>query len=179
MTRGRLQISILFVVVAAVVAVIAATAGGSTKKSQPPVAASSAISVTQTSVGKVLTDANGRALYLFAADQPGISKLSSAGLAVWPALTSATSPKATGGAAARLIGTATGSDGGTQITYNGHPLYYYVGDHSSGQIRGQGLNQFGARWYVLSATGAAITATPNSAAAPAATGSGSTSAYNY
>jgi predicted lipoprotein with Yx(FWY)xxD motif len=177
MTRSRVPISILVVVIAAVVAVIAATAGGSTKKSQPPVAASSAISVKQTSVGKVLTDANGRALYLFAGDKPGVSKLSAAGLAVWPAFSSATPPKATGGAVAGQIGTATGSGGGTQITYNGHPLYYFVGDHSPGQIHGQALNEFGARWYVLSATGATITTTPTSAPAPAPTGSGSSSAY--
>ena len=62
MTRSRLSIPILVVAIAAVVAVIAASSGGSTKKSRPPVAASSTISVTHTSVGRVLTDANGRAL---------------------------------------------------------------------------------------------------------------------
>ena len=45
-----------------------------------------------------------------------------------------------------------------QITYNGHSLYYYVGDRHAGQVSGQALNQFGARWYVLSASGAPITA---------------------
>ena len=45
----------------------------------------------------------------------------------------------------------------SQIAYNGHPLYYYVGDHGPGQTTGQGLNQFGALWYVLSPAGTAIT----------------------
>jgi Secreted repeat of unknown function len=59
-----------------------------------------------------------------------------------------------------------------------HPLYYFVGDKSPGQVRGQGLNEFGARWYVLSSSGSAITSAAKSAA-PASTGSGSGSAYGY
>lgn len=177
MNRTRLSLPILVVLVAAIVAVIVAVSGGKTK-AQPAVAAGSAISLKQTSVGKVLVDANGRTLYLFAGDKPNASTLSAAGLAVWPAFTAATPPRASGGVNAAQIGTATGSSGSTQITYNGHPLYYYVGDHQPGQVLGQGLNQFGARWYVLSATGAANTSAPaKSAAAPASTGSGS--GYGY
>ncbi|MGH2886727.1 MAG: hypothetical protein ACRDPA_29225, partial [Solirubrobacteraceae bacterium] len=54
------------------------------------------------------------------------------------------------------IGTIPGSG---QVTYDGHPVYYYVGDQTAGQTTGQGLNQFGARWYALSAPGRAITST--------------------
>jgi predicted lipoprotein with Yx(FWY)xxD motif len=180
MKRIRLSLPILVVIVAATVAIIVATSGGGTSKAQTAVAANSAISLKQTSVGKVLVDANGRTLYLFAGDKRNVSTLSAAGRAIWPPFTSTTRPQATGGVAAAQIGTATGTRGRTQITYNGHPLYYYVGDHQPGQTAGQGLNQFGGRWYALAATGAAITSAPKSAPTPpASTGSGSTSSYGY
>lgn len=75
------------------------------------------------------------------------------------------------------IGTVRGATGAAQVTYNGHPLYYFVGDHSSGQTTGQGLNQFGALWYVLSPRGAEITSAPRASAPSPSTGSGS--AYGY
>ena len=49
--------------------------------------------------------------------------------------------------------TARAGDGGTQVTYHGHPLYYYVGDSEPGDTNGQGLDQFGAKWYVVGAGG--------------------------
>jgi predicted lipoprotein with Yx(FWY)xxD motif len=176
MNRTRLSLPIFVVILAAAIAVIVSISGGKTK-AQPAVAVGSAISLRQSSVGKVLTDANGRALYLFAGDSRNASRLSAAGLAVWPPFTSTTLPRATGGVTAARIGTATGAGGATQITYNGHPLYYYVGDHQPGQVLGQGLNQFGARWYVLSAAGGAITSAPKSAPAPAS--GASSSSYGY
>ncbi|MBV9005767.1 MAG: hypothetical protein JOZ98_20350 [Solirubrobacterales bacterium] len=174
MSRTRLSLSVVVVVVAAVIAVIVSTAGGSTTKAHPAVAANSAISVDQTSFGKVLTDANGRTLYLFAGDKSNQSTLSPAGRAFWPPFTSATRPSATGGALAGEIGTVSG---GNQLTYNGHPLYYFIGDHKAGQTAGQGLNQFGARWYVLSTPGAAITSAPKSSASNNSTGGASTYGY--
>ena len=71
-----------------------------------------------------------------------------------------------------------------QITYRGHPLYYYVGDHTPGQTAGQGLNEFGGYWYVLSAGGSAITsastsATPSTPTAPSTSTSSSTGSYAY
>jgi predicted lipoprotein with Yx(FWY)xxD motif len=158
MKRSRLSMTILIVAVIAGATLIASTAGGKTHAQPAP---GSAVSLRQTSLGKVLVDARGRTLYLFAADKRNVSKLPAAGRAVWPPFSSATLPRATGGAAAARIGTVTG---GRQLTYNGHPLYYYVGDHGSGQTRGQGLNEFGARWYALSASGAAITSAPKSLA---------------
>ena len=123
-----------------------------------------AISVKQTSLGKTLVDANGRTLYLFQGDKPNVSTLSAAGKAVWPPFTGSMKPAALGGALASQIGTTKGAGGASQITFAGHPLYYYVGDHSPGQTLGQGQNQFGALWYVLSSSGTAITAAPTSTA---------------
>ena len=177
MNRSRL--SLVLGVVAVVAAIYAAilTTGGSAKKTQPAGPANAAISVQQTSLGKTLTDANGRTLYLFAADKPDVSTLSAAGRAFWPPFTSAIKPSAKSGARVGEIGTVTGATGAGQVTYNGHPLYYFVGDHNPGQTSGQALNQFGARWYVLSPSGAAITSAANASAQSSSTGGGS--AYGY
>ncbi len=174
-TRSPL-VAAVAVVAAAAIAVLVATTGASTTKSQPAVAAASAISVKQTSLGPTLVDANGRTLYLFEGDRPNVSTLSAAGQAIWPPFAATTKPRALSGAVAARIGTVTQPGGGTQVTYNGHPLYYYVGDHGAGQTTGQGLNQFGALWYVLGPGGNAVTSAP--ATPSAASGSGASS-YGY
>jgi predicted lipoprotein with Yx(FWY)xxD motif len=178
MTRNRSLSAGLAIVLAGLVVLVLVVSGGSAKRAQPRVAAGSAVSVMQTPLGKTLVDANGRTLYLFQADRPGVSTLSQAGLAVWPAFTGTGTPQAKGGANATQISTIAGPAGNSQVTYNGHPLYYYVGDQKAGDTRGQGLNQFGALWYVLSPSGNAVTSAP-SAAAPQSTqpNGGYTSGY--
>jgi predicted lipoprotein with Yx(FWY)xxD motif len=126
--------------------------GGTLLKQSPP-AAGSVIGVRSTTLGKVLVDGKGRTLYLFEADRPNVSRLSAAGHAIWPLFTSQGKPQADGGAIAAKIGTIATTRGKRQVTYNGHPLYYYVGDQKPGDTAGQGLKQFGAAWYVLAATG--------------------------
>lgn len=169
----RLASISVVVVAAGVAALIVAVSSGSAKV-RPAVSAGSAISVKQTSLGKTLVDANGRTLYLFEADTPNHSNLSSAGFAVWPAFTSTGKPRAEGGTNAAHISTIPGPNGQRQVTYFGRPLYYYVGDQKPGATTGQGLNEFGALWYVLSSRGAAITAS-NSTPAPATESPG----YSY
>jgi predicted lipoprotein with Yx(FWY)xxD motif len=159
----------------AALAVIVTTTGSNAKK-EPAVAANSAISVEQTTFGKALADANGRTLYLFANDKPDMSTLSAAGRAFWPLFTAATKPLATGGALVGDVGSSTGTTGARQVTYRGHPLYYFIGDRNPGQTAGQALNEFGARWYVLSPSGAAITSTSKTGASSPSTGG---SAYGY
>jgi predicted lipoprotein with Yx(FWY)xxD motif len=177
MSRTRFPlVAAVAAVVAAAIAVIVATSGASTTKPHPSVAAASAISVRQTSLGATLVDANGRTLYLFEGDRPNVSTLSAAGQAIWPPFTATTTPRAVSGALAGRIGTVTQPGGGGQVTYNGHPLYYYVGDHSSGQTSGQGLNQFGALWYVLGPGGNAVT---SSSASPATASGPGSSSYGY
>ena len=177
MSRTRFPlVAAVAVVVAAAIAVLVATSGASTTKSQPAVAAASAISVRHTSLGPTLVDANGRTLYLFEGDRPNVSTLSAAGQAIWPPFTATTKPRALSGAVAARIGTVTHPSGGTQVTYYGHPLYYYVGDHGAGQTTGQGLNQFGALWYVLGPGGTAVTSAPTTPAAPSGSGAPS---YGY
>jgi predicted lipoprotein with Yx(FWY)xxD motif len=177
MSRTRIPlVAAVAVLVVAAIAVVVATSGASTTKSQHTVAGASAISVKQTSLGPTLVDANGRTLYLFEADKPNVSALSAAGQAIWPPFTATTKPRALNGAVAGQIGMVTTPAGSTQVTYDGHPLYYYVADHSPGQTTGQGLNQFGALWYVLGPGGNAITSRPKTPAP--ASGSGSSS-YGY
>jgi predicted lipoprotein with Yx(FWY)xxD motif len=175
MSRTRLSLPIVAVILAAGIAAIVATTGSSAKKA-PTVAANSALAVRQTSLGQTLSDASGRTLYLFEGDKPNVSTLSAAGRAVWPPFTAAAKPSATGGALAGRIGIS-GAGGAGQVTYNGHPLYYFVGDRNPGQTSGQGLNEFGALWYVLSPSGAAITSAPSARTSSPSTGGGS--AYGY
>jgi predicted lipoprotein with Yx(FWY)xxD motif len=157
------------IVLAAIAVAVFAVGGGKAQASHPQAAGGSAIAIRSTSLGKTLVDANGRTLYLFKGDRPGVSTLSAAGTAVWPRFVSAGHVKAEGGARAALIGTTTSPSGVRQLTYAGHPLYYYVGDSSPGSTRGQGLNEFGAHWYVLGSSGNAITHAPStSSTAPAA-----------
>jgi predicted lipoprotein with Yx(FWY)xxD motif len=166
MKRSRPASLGLAVALVGVAILVLAVTGGSARRA-PAVAGSSAVSVKQTSLGQTLVDANGRTLYLFEADRASVSTLSPAGLAVWPAFTSAVTPQAKGGSVAADIATVAGPGGARQVTYNGHPLYYYVGDRQAGSTAGQGLNQFGALWYVLSPSGNAVTSAPVTAA-PAA-----------
>jgi predicted lipoprotein with Yx(FWY)xxD motif len=160
------------------IAVIVLAVGGSSAKTAPrhTAAAGSAISIRSTSLGKTLVDANGRTLYLFAGDRANVSRLSGAGLSVWPRFIAAGPVKASNGAQAAKIGTITSPSGIRQVTYNGHPLYYYVGDSAPSSTRGQGLNQFGALWYVLGAAGNAVTSSPSRSTAAPATSSPS---YSY
>jgi predicted lipoprotein with Yx(FWY)xxD motif len=103
--------------------------------------------------GQVLVGPNGRTLYLFEADKNGKSACSGACAQAWPPETVTGTPKAQAGAKQSMLGTTKRSDGTTQVTYDGHPLYYYAGDTAAGSAHGEGLKQFGAEWYVVSASG--------------------------
>jgi predicted lipoprotein with Yx(FWY)xxD motif len=120
-------------------------------------ATAATVSTSTTKLGQILVDASGRTLYLFQKDQPNQSACSGACAAAWPVDQSARTPKAASGVKAAMLGTIKRTDGTTQVTYNQHPLYYYSGDSAAGQQAGQGLNAFGALWYVVAPSGAAVT----------------------
>ena len=103
-----------------------------------------------------LVDAKGRTLYDFPPDMRGASTCYGACASLWPPLTTIGKPHAGSGVAASLLGTTKRSDGKVEVTYGGHPLYYYVADTKRGQTTGQGLNQFGAPWWVISPAGKEI-----------------------
>jgi predicted lipoprotein with Yx(FWY)xxD motif len=105
------------------------------------------------SLGQVLTDDQGRTLYLFGGDQRGESYCNGACASVWPPLTTKGIPTVSAGVDSSKVTLLKRDDGLMQVAYNGHPLYYYQGDTSSDDIYGQALNQFGAEWYALTPAG--------------------------
>jgi predicted lipoprotein with Yx(FWY)xxD motif len=92
----------------------------------------------------VLTNANGRTLYWFAPDTPATSKCTGSCAAYWPPVPG--HPKAGPGVTGKL-GTIKRPGGGLQATYDGHPLYTYIGDSAPGQAGGNNLNLNGGLWY--------------------------------
>jgi predicted lipoprotein with Yx(FWY)xxD motif len=144
--------------------------GGSGGTASPASSGGSGVaSVTAASskLGMVLVDGGGRTLYLFEKDQKDQSACNGACVAAWPVDQSSGTPKAGSGVKASLLGMIKRGDGTTQVTYNHHPLYYYAGDSQPGQHNGQGLNAFGAAWFVVAPAGGAV-----SGGATATTGSG-------
>ena len=106
--------------------------------------------------GQALVGSNGRTLYLFQADKNGTSACAGACAAAWPPDTVTGQPQAGSGVSQALLGTITRPDGTMQLTYNGHPLYYFTADAAGGTARGQGVKAFGAEWYVVGAGGGKI-----------------------
>jgi predicted lipoprotein with Yx(FWY)xxD motif len=115
-------------------------------------------------LGTVLVNGQGLTLYMFVPDdQRGRSTCYGACASGWPPLrlpSGQTVPVAGGQAKTSLLGTTTRTDGGVQVTYNGWPLYLWVGDTESGQATGQGIKSLGGRWYVLSPNGRVIKTKP-------------------
>lgn len=113
--------------------------------------------------GSVLVTSTGRTLYLLTADTNGTSACTGACTGVWPPLITHGAPVAGTGVTASLLGTISRpGGGGTQITYGGHPLYTYSGDTASGQAHGQGIYAYGGYWYVVGASGKAVTSSGSS-----------------
>jgi predicted lipoprotein with Yx(FWY)xxD motif len=125
-------------------------------------AAANSIGTATGADGTYLVGPSGKALYLFDADKNGKSACSGACASAWPPLTVSTTPAVSGGAMSADLGTITRSDGSKQVTYNGHPLYYFAGDSGPGTTSGQGSDDFGADWWLVSTSGAAITKSASS-----------------
>jgi predicted lipoprotein with Yx(FWY)xxD motif len=111
------------------------------------------IAVRTTPLGRILVDGRGMTLYLFEKDTGMMSTCNGSCAKFWPPVTTMGAAKAGSGLDAGKFGTTARPDGETEVTYNGHPLYYYAGDKQPGDTTGQGLNAFGALWYVLSPAG--------------------------
>lgn len=160
-TRIRLGSIAAMVAVASVVAACgsSASSGGSATKSPSASAAGTAVSVgTATGAdGTYLVGASGRALYLWDADGHNKSVCAGGCAINWPPLTTKVAPAAATGVTMSHLGTITRSGGVKQVTYDGHPLYYFAGDTSKGSVTGQGSNDFGAKWWLVAPSGAAIT----------------------
>jgi predicted lipoprotein with Yx(FWY)xxD motif len=114
------------------------------------------VAVAKSRLGRILVDSRGITLYDFVKDKRGTSSCYGACAALWPPLITKGKPHAGHDVRASLLGTTRRKDGKLEVTYNHHPLYYYVSDRKPGQTTGQGLNQFGALWWVLSPAGKEI-----------------------
>ena len=154
-------------VVAAVLVVAAcgnSPGSGSSASASPSAgsgAASSGSTLKTTTIGgaTVLTNAKGFTLYSFAPDTKTASKCNGACAQIWPPVQG---PATAGHGVTGKPGTITRSDGATQATYNGHPLYTYAADTAPGQAKGNGINQSGGVWHEVTASGPAAAAASSS-----------------
>jgi predicted lipoprotein with Yx(FWY)xxD motif len=111
------------------------------------------VATRATSLGLVVSDAKGRTLYLSTHDATNLSRCSATCAKVWKRLLTSATPRAGRGITQRHLGQTKTH----QVTYYGHPLYYYSGDTAAGQTRGQGRSAYGGTWWVLGPGGAAGT----------------------
>jgi predicted lipoprotein with Yx(FWY)xxD motif len=121
--------------------------------SSAPAASSSGSTVNMTTINgvAVLTNSAGKTLYWFAPDTSTTSKCTGTCATYWPPVTG---PVTAGSGVTGTLGTITRSGGTTQATYDGHPLYTYVGDTAAGQAKGNGLSLSGGLWYEMTVSGA-------------------------
>jgi len=109
----------------------------------------------QTPLGRVLTDARGRTLYLFVGDRSAKSTCYAQCAAAWPPYLTSASPLAKPGVKQVLLTTTKRKDGKLQVVYKGHPLYFFSGDRAR-TAKGQNVSAFGAKWAAVTAAGAAV-----------------------
>jgi predicted lipoprotein with Yx(FWY)xxD motif len=132
----------------------AAPAASAAPSSTGTSAGAATIQTAHTSLGTVLTDGKGITVYLFEADTTTKPTCYGACATAWPAVLTTGAPAAGPGANASLLGTVQRTDGKTQVTYAGHPLYYFSASTKAGDVGGQGVNGFGAHWDAVRPNGA-------------------------
>jgi predicted lipoprotein with Yx(FWY)xxD motif len=145
----RRPTAVLAVLAAAAVALAGLTGIASSATSKP-----ATVKTGTSSLGRIIVDGQSHTLYLFEKDKGAKSACSGACAQNWPPLLTKGTPKAGPSAKASLLGTIKRADGTTQVTYNKHPLYTFLGDAGKrGSTKGEGLTAFGAKWYVVAAKG--------------------------
>ena len=143
----------LAITLVAVAGLVAAAHGGTSSRSRAQAAPTARVALRKTALGTILVDSRGRTLYLFEKDRNGMSMCNSACVSYWPPLTSHATAHVGMGVHQSMLGLSMAHNGVRQVTYAGHPLYTFVGDKKAGQTTGEGLNNFGGGWYVLTANG--------------------------
>ena len=153
---SRLRMLLALLAVAAAAAVLAAcssagtsSTGGGNSTSSPAAATAGSLKTATIGGVTVLTNAKGFTLYSFALDTPASSKCYGSCAVYWPPVTGTT---AAGQGPPGKVTTITRTDGSHQLTYNGHPLYTYIGDTAPGQARGNNLNLNGGLWHEVPAS---------------------------
>jgi predicted lipoprotein with Yx(FWY)xxD motif len=128
-------------------------AGASSPAASAPASSASANMVLSTTINgtQVLTNSKGFTLYWFVPDTSTKSNCNGSCATYWPPVKG---PVTAGSGVTGTLGTITRSNGSTQATYDGHPLYTYVGDTAPGQAKGNGLNLSGGVWHEMTVSGA-------------------------
>ena len=174
MMRTRLALAALPAGLAALVALAGCGSGSSASSATASPSTSgttgggmATIAMTKNpQLGPILTDSKGNTVYVFAKDSKGMSNCNGSCASVWPPVTTSGKPTAGSGVLASKLGTTKRSDGSTQVTYGGRPLYTYTADSSPGDVTGNGINTYGGLWYAVQ---------PNGSNAPAGSSSNGTS----
>jgi predicted lipoprotein with Yx(FWY)xxD motif len=134
---------------------IAAVSAGASDRAASPTVKRATLSVQKTRYGKVIFDGHGRVLYLFDRDRGRSSTCYGGCAKAWPPFVTKGTPTAGSGVRKSLIGTTRRRGGTVQVTYGGHPLYYFEGD-GKGQVKCQNIRNFGGLWLVVSPSGRAV-----------------------
>jgi len=136
--------------------------------SSPAAASGNTVNMTTINGTAVVTNSKGMTLYWFAPDTSTTSKCTGSCSTYWPPVTG---PVTAGSGVTGTVGVITRSDGTMQATYDGHPLYTYVGDTAAGQAKGNGLNLSGGLWYEMTVSGAkaAVGTTGSTSTGPTST----------
>jgi predicted lipoprotein with Yx(FWY)xxD motif len=167
-TMVRRNRASLLVATACTAWLLSACGSGTTSTTLSSAGAAPAVTI-RTATGRdgtYLTDLSGRALYMWVGDTSDRSNCSADCAGAWPPLITGAAPKASGGARGASLGTIRRADGRRQVTYHGHPLYYFAVDSGPGTTKGQGSDSFGARWWLVAPSGAAITVNGSSSVSP-------------
>ena len=155
-----MKLKIALVIAAAALIVTAGLAAAATS--------ATSVGVSQSKFGRILIDGHGRSLYLFDRDRNSKSSCYGGCAGEWPPLIVSGKPHATSGAKAAWLGRTKRRDGRWQVTFRGHPLYTFAGDAAKGQTNGEGLDDFGGWWYLVSPAGIKVVG-----------GASSTGGYGY
>ena len=156
--QSKLLVTAATVFMAVIVSACGDTTPSSAVGSPSPAAGPETIMVaTDAKLGAILVDGEGKTVYLFVKDTGTASTCYTSCATIWPPVLTTGAPLPGTGATAGLLGTTTRTDGKVEVTYAGHPLYYFIKDTKAGDTTGQGVNGFGALWWVMSPAGKAIT----------------------
>jgi predicted lipoprotein with Yx(FWY)xxD motif len=127
---------------------------GTSEATAPGGSADAALTTVDSPLGEIVVDGEGMTVYMFDSDTQGGDASTCEGQCAqnWPAVTTESNAPSVEGVTGE-VATITGIDGSTQVTLNGWPLYYYIGDEAAGDTNGQGV---GGVWWVLSPAGEKI-----------------------
>jgi predicted lipoprotein with Yx(FWY)xxD motif len=114
------------------------------------------VKLGRSNLGRIVVDGKGRTLYLFEKDTRRRSACYGQCATYWPPLLTHGTPVARPGVKQSLLGTTRRANGSQQVTYSGHPLYRFALDTKPGQTKGEGLQDFGGGWDVVSPAGKKI-----------------------